>query len=116
MEKLDLIIDCPEFEKIEYEFNLFKLDSDCCTFEQFEELFDSEDEVEIDKEPQFEIEWINCEVIRPKSFRNSGKIEENLSIFPHRKLSNHSMSFAKKKCRIDICMPSSQQFLLQFSI
>lgn len=55
---MDLIIDCVTLNDLEYDYNLFKMRTDCYSFARFEELFDSENEEDqVSSEMPFEMDW-----------------------------------------------------------
>ena len=60
LENLKVIVECFESNYLEYDSKLFKMRTDCCSFEKFEELFDQEDEEKNTLE--FNQDWSVCKV------------------------------------------------------
>lgn len=57
MEKIKAMLICPSLEKKNYNFDLFKMETDNPNFDKFEEFLDDENDEDITDLPHLEYEW-----------------------------------------------------------
>jgi hypothetical protein len=65
LENLKLIIFCPALSKGTFKYDLFKMKTDCPSFEEFEKLFNEQFEnemvdVAVPEKPEHKVEWSRC--------------------------------------------------------
>ena len=65
LENLKLIIFCPTLSNGAFRYDLFKMKTDCPSFEEFEKLFNEQFEneagdVAVPEKPEHKVEWSRC--------------------------------------------------------
>lgn len=57
LEDIKLIPTCESICQMNYNYNLFKMETDCPSFEKFEELFNEDDEKDLPFSPELNCDW-----------------------------------------------------------